>query len=268
MYYSYILGRAIDCHHLPSRLGMSNLNRVWRVKDLSPKELKLHDSIQFRWVIWHGITSEGGVHLCMLDYEHLLLELGLNRKQLDNLIVSLEQKGLLIWVGLCEQKIFHDPPYPHHWEQRVALFHDNRITRRFMQSCRPASKYQILEKTILPKLKECLVSNQPNQEIPKPPDPPKVKPSILPNKNCGFVYLLKGIHGFYKIGKAKEPVQRIRRLEVVLPFPIEVEHLIECRDYNIAEVKLHRRYSEQRKNGEWFELSPEQVEEIKAIMKM
>lgn len=84
----------------------------------------------------------------------------------------------------------------------------------------------------------------------------------------GYVYLLKAHDGYWKIGHTNNPDNRLRTFSVKLPFPVEYEHLIPCDNRLWAEQTLHTRYAAQRIKGEWFELSPEQVEEIKAITKM
>lgn len=83
----------------------------------------------------------------------------------------------------------------------------------------------------------------------------------------GYVYLLKAFSGTYKIGKSKHPESRIRKMNVVLPFDVEVEHLIECEDYTVTERKLHDRYASKHIRGEWYSLSDEDVVEIKSIQK-
>ena len=84
----------------------------------------------------------------------------------------------------------------------------------------------------------------------------------------GYVYLLRGVEGYYKIGKALNPEVRIRKLGVVLPFPIVTEHLIPCKDHSEAEKSLHKKYKHRRKHGEWFALSADDVESIKAITEL
>lgn len=81
----------------------------------------------------------------------------------------------------------------------------------------------------------------------------------------GYIYLLRGVHGHFKIGYSKEPHQRIERFEVMLPFPIQVMHLIPTNHMRRAEKCLHERFAEKRRSGEWFELSDEDVYTIKSL---
>ncbi len=52
---------------------------------------------------------------------------------------------------------------------------------------------------------------------------------------------------------------------VKLPFEVEYEHLIGCRDANQAEKWLHKIFESKRINGEWFTLTDEDVSWIKSF---
>lgn len=83
-----------------------------------------------------------------------------------------------------------------------------------------------------------------------------VKPSIP-----GFVYLVYS-SGVYKIGKTKQLDSRTKYFSTIMPVEVNLIHSFHSNDYNKAEKKLHNKYAEYRKTGEWFELSEEQVKEI------
>jgi hypothetical protein len=79
------------------------------------------------------------------------------------------------------------------------------------------------------------------------------EPQFVP---CGYVYLLRaGL--FYKIGMTTrdDPERRLREIRLQLPFPIKEVHRIATDDPEGIERYWHQRFSERRKNGEWFELS-------------
>lgn len=86
--------------------------------------------------------------------------------------------------------------------------------------------------------------------------------------NFGYVYLVRSVSGYYKIGRTKNPNSRVRTFGVELPFEIELEHVIPCADYIAAEKQLHQRYADKRLNGEWFALTDGEVVEIKSIESM
>ena len=75
----------------------------------------------------------------------------------------------------------------------------------------------------------------------------------------GFVYLLKSGTGEYKIGRTRDVPTRVNTLKIQLPFRIELVHSIRVSDYVKAEQYLHQKFSSVRLNGEWFNLSFQQV---------
>jgi hypothetical protein len=87
--------------------------------------------------------------------------------------------------------------------------------------------------------------------------------------NRGYVYLVKSPTGTYKIGRAKNPWNRVKTFGVKLPFEVELIHLIECEQYHDVEANLHARFASKRVNGsEFFALTDEDVAYIKSIERM
>lgn len=81
----------------------------------------------------------------------------------------------------------------------------------------------------------------------------------------GWVYLLKSPLGAFKIGRTKNPNDRLKTFKTSLPFEVEYLHLIETPDMVGLEQVLHLRYHNKRVNGEWFNLSPDDVAYIKGL---
>jgi len=88
--------------------------------------------------------------------------------------------------------------------------------------------------------------------------------SLYPNTGQ-YIYLIQGSNGYYKIGKTTQPRKRLRKLSVVLPFDINVLHLIPTNDMSFVEKHLHEKYQHKRVRGEWFALSIDDVKEIREI---
>lgn len=84
----------------------------------------------------------------------------------------------------------------------------------------------------------------------------------------GYVYLLRVLttDNLYKIGRAKNPDNRLATFNVKLPFPVEYEHVIQTDDMYTLETELHTYFAGKRQTGsEFFILQSEDVQYIKAL---
>lgn len=78
----------------------------------------------------------------------------------------------------------------------------------------------------------------------------------------GFVYLLKsGKH--YKVGFSVHAGARERQISLQLPDPVITVHVISTDDPPGIEAYWHKRFAAKRKNGEWFDLSREDIAAFK-----
>lgn len=76
----------------------------------------------------------------------------------------------------------------------------------------------------------------------------------------GYIYLLKSEIGMYKIGRTKHLNKRFPEFNTFLPFQVSLEHSFWAQDYVAAEKFLHWCFAEKRGRGEWFALTPEDVD--------
>lgn len=74
----------------------------------------------------------------------------------------------------------------------------------------------------------------------------------------GFVYLIKSGR-YYKIGKTNSIGRREREIALQMPESIKVIHEIKTDDPAGIEAYWHNRFDAKRKNGEWFDLAPEDI---------
>jgi len=78
----------------------------------------------------------------------------------------------------------------------------------------------------------------------------------------GYVYVLKSTHG-YKVGRTVNVPSRMRAFGVLLPFVYTIELCAWFDDHIMAEREYHRIFTDKHLNGEWFSLTPSDVDMIR-----
>lgn len=82
----------------------------------------------------------------------------------------------------------------------------------------------------------------------------------------GYVYFLKSQYG-YKIGCSGSLDKRVKSLGILLPFPVELHSFVKCKTFNKLESFLHVHLLHKRINGEWFNLTESDFNEIDALLR-
>lgn len=82
----------------------------------------------------------------------------------------------------------------------------------------------------------------------------------------GYVYLIHSEHGT-KIGKSKRPIQRIAQLQTQMPFIFKYIENTFVENCSETETYLHKEFASKRLNGEWFNLSEEDIIHAREILK-
>ena len=80
-------------------------------------------------------------------------------------------------------------------------------------------------------------------------------------KKAGVIYLIR-CGPYFKIGKTTDPDSRYPRLEIQLPHRPVILHEIQTDNVDLAERYWHQRFASKRLNGEWFEVSSQDINEI------
>jgi len=88
-------------------------------------------------------------------------------------------------------------------------------------------------------------------------------------KDIGYVYLIQGTHNgkiAFKIGKANNITERLRKFEVIIPFDIDLVYAIQIKRPSEVESKLHKAFRRYRMSGEWFDLNSDAITHLALIM--
>jgi hypothetical protein len=79
----------------------------------------------------------------------------------------------------------------------------------------------------------------------------------------GFVYLLRGHPGEYKVGYTKLVDRRLTELGATSSVEQKLIHEIKTDDPSGVEAYWHKRFQDKRMRGEWFRLNPHDVKAFK-----
>lgn len=81
----------------------------------------------------------------------------------------------------------------------------------------------------------------------------------------GHIYLLN-VGENYKIGMSDDVHRRVAAIRTSMPFvQVNIVHYFRCHRVSKVEGALHKLFSHKRLGGEWFKLSPKEVEWFKAL---
>lgn len=94
----------------------------------------------------------------------------------------------------------------------------------------------------------------------------KLEKVIKVKEEVGYIYMIKSEYGF-KIGKSKNMKQRNKLYSIKMPFRFEYVFKNKCVDYHNLEVRLHTMFSEKHLNGEWFQLTDDDIDRVYQIIK-
>lgn len=86
------------------------------------------------------------------------------------------------------------------------------------------------------------------------------------NSLWGSIYIIR-CQNHIKIGRAFNVKSRLYSMKVGNPFDIELIFSIKVPDDKAIEKELHNKFENKHHKGEWFNLTDEDVEQVKEICK-
>jgi len=132
-----------------------------------------------------------------------------------------------------------EPSVPHVKAVRRHFGHRHQLLAVLEKRCEEDSAYSDVL-PLLPKIEATTAA----------PDEPTVRD--------GHVYLIKS-GDFYKVGRSDELERRVKEIRLALPEAATLIHSIATDDPPGIEAYWHRRFADERANGEWFKLAPSDV---------
>lgn len=141
---------------------------------------------------------------------------------------------------------FNHDDFPGEKAYRNKFGNKSDIARNLMTFCKSKQEFTGVVEICNSIISNEVVDNSEPDEIARKED------------KVGFVYLIKvGKH--YKIGKSWSSDRRLKEIQLQLPERATKIHEIKTDDIDGIERYWHERFREKRKNGEWFELSGEEI---------
>ena len=220
------------------RLAAENDSKPVGLKRFSDETGISQYDIETYWARWGDAVSEAGLTANTLqgkglDDEQLLRLLADHALELGHLPTRAERR----------HKRLADPRFPSPTVYTRRFGDRNELIRQTRQFASTHSGYEDLI-SILP-------------ESAEDADDSNVLDTAQPD-GFGYVYLIQ-MQKWYKIGFTKDILRRRGEIRLVLPEKETLVHTIETDDPSGVEQYWHRRFSDRRTQGEWFQLSSADV---------
>jgi hypothetical protein len=198
---------------------------------------------------WFGkYWSKWGDALIEAEFEPNELNKAYDEKFLiKKLIELIDELNKFPSAGEIVLKTYRDKSFPSMRTFEDRLGNKNEKVIKVIKYCENHKGMTDVLKICLPLLEDEKVSDKENTEI---------------ETDFGFVYLMKS-GKFYKIGRSNDADRRAYELRIQLPEELKLIHKIKTDDPIGIEEYWHKRFKDKRKNGEWFELTRQDVEIFK-----
>jgi hypothetical protein len=167
---------------------------------------------------------------------------------LEKLVALTREQGRLPTSRELVTKAHNDPEFPSHtvFQRRWTK---SELVGNLLAYCRDKPEYADIVMLVEP-LAEARA-------------PTAEDASSTKDQSYGFVYLVKGHPGEFKIGRTNLVDRRLSELGVTASVKHELAHEIKTDDPSGVEAYWHRRFQAQRMRGEWFKLSAADVRAFK-----
>ncbi|MDN5274305.1 MAG: uncharacterized protein JWP06_206 [Candidatus Saccharibacteria bacterium] len=169
---------------------------------------------------------------------------------MEKLISMTRELGHFPVEGELRIKRINDPDFPHRDVFRRLGSKSERARRVLLYSAGKIA-YSDMEVLLIPVVGEAA------------PGESRETMDDTQNDKYGFVYLVKGHPGEYKIGRTNFVDRRLSELGATASIAQELIHEIKTDDPAGIEAYWHRRFDEKRMKGEWFKLSAAEVKMFK-----
>ena len=167
---------------------------------------------------------------------------------IEKVISLIREIGKFPTVGEYRLKAFNTKGFPSHSTIRERLGTQSEVVLKIINYCEFHPGYaDVIE--LCKKIQNTL----------------STEPSISskePEINYGYTYLMKSGR-FYKIGCSDNVERRNYDLGIKLPESIEIIHKIRTDDPVGLETYWHNRFRDKRKQGEWFDLTKDDISAFK-----
>lgn len=194
------------------------------------------------WIRWSDALAEAGYapNEFQVAYEE--------RELLEFLAVLVRELGHFPVFGELRIKARHDETFPSDSSFAKLGSKDERI-RKVLEYCTATSGFEDVASICRP-----LVTDEKKEASQKPRGDAEAQ--------FGHVYLAR-MGKYYKIGHTGSVGRRQYEIALQLPEKLTLVHSISTDDPAGIEAYWHKRFEQKRANGEWFELSAQDVRAFK-----
>lgn len=204
--------------------------------------IKVQDWQGKYWARWSDAVIEAG-------YTPNKMQLAYDENWLIEQIVSfIREKGKFPTIAEFDLKSYSTPDFPSYNTIRQRLGTQSQLANRIISYCEANPKLSDIIKLW--------------QNVPHTPEKELPHHSKEHDVEYGYVYLMKSGR-FYKIGCSSNVERRKYDLGIKLPERLEILHKITTDDPVGIEYYWHNRFKDKRKQGEWFDLSREDISAFK-----